>query len=157
MIVKLKTRLSGSLPRHRLFSHFFPLILTLLFSTMFAQLSHSAEVTLAWDYSDQATGYYIYYGLESGNYSAKIDVGADLQYTIIGLDDFTSYYIAATAYNQFGESDFSEEIIYAPYACDSDIDFDGDIDGSDLVLYAEDAMGINLEAFIAKFGTTGCL
>jgi hypothetical protein len=77
-------------------------------------------------------------------------------YTLLDLDDLESYYIAVTAYNEFGESDFSEEIIYASYACDADIDFDGDIDGSDLVLYAEDSTGINLDIFIAKFGLTDC-
>ena len=125
---------------------------------MFTQLSHSADLTLAWDHNDQVsvTGYYVYYGLESGNYAAKIDAGSEPQYTIVDLDDLESYYIAVTAYNEFGESDFSEEIIFASYACDADIDFDGDIDGSDLVLYAEDATGINLEIFIAKFGLTDC-
>jgi hypothetical protein len=102
------------------------------------------------------TGYYVYYGLESRNYCTKIDAGSEPQYTLVGLDDLESYYIAVTAYNEFGESDFSEEIIFASYACNADIDFDGDIDGSDLVLYAEDAMDINLEIFVAKFGLTNC-
>jgi hypothetical protein len=102
------------------------------------------------------TGYYVYYGLESGYYSVKIDAGSESQYTLVDLDDLKSYYIAVTAYNEFGESGFSEEIIYASYACDADIDFDGDIDGSDLVLYAEGAMDINLAIFVAKFGLTDC-
>ena len=125
---------------------------------MFAQLSNSAEVTLAWDHNDQipVTGYYVYYGLESGNYSTVVDAGSEPQYTLVDLDDLKSYYIAVTAYNEYGESDFSEEIICVAYACQADIDFDGDIDGSDLVLYAEDAMEINLEIFVAKFGLTDC-
>ena len=155
---ELITSLSACLSRPRLFSQFLSLILTLLFSIMFAQLSHSADLTLAWDHNDQVsvTGYYVYYGLESGNYTAKEDAGSEPQYRLVGLDDLESYYIAVTAYNEFGESDFSEEIIYASYACDADIDYDGDIDGSDLVLYAEDSMGINLDIFIAKFGLTDC-
>ena len=154
----LKARLSVCFSRHSLFSQFLQLILTLLFSTMFAQLAHSADLTLAWDHNDQVsvTGYYVYYGLESGNYSAKIDAGSEPQYTIVDLNDLESYYIAVTAYNEFGESDFSEEIIFASYACNADIDFDGDIDGSDLVLYAENSTGINLDIFIAKFGSTDC-
>ena len=125
---------------------------------MFAQLSHSADLTLAWDHNDQVsvTGYYVYYGLESGNYTAKEDAGSEPQHTLVGLDDLESYYIAVTAYNEFGESDFSEEIIYASYACEADIDFDGDIDGSDLVLYTEYAMGFDLATLIAKFGMTDC-
>ena len=155
---KLTTRLSVCLGRHNLLTQLLALILTSLFSTMLAPLSHSADLTLAWDHNDQVsvTGYYVYYGLESGNYTAKKDAGPEPQYTIIDLDDLESYYIAVTAYNEFGESDFSEEIIYASYACDADIDYDGDIDGADLVLYAEDSMGINLDIFMAKFGSADC-
>ena len=155
---ELITSLSACLSRPRLFSQFLSLILTLLFSITFAQLSHSADLTLAWDHNDQVsvTGYYVYYGLESGNYTAKEDAGSEPQYTIIGLDDLESHYIAVTAYNEFGESDFSEEIIYDSYACEADIDYDGDIDGSDLGLYAENSTVFSLDIFIAKFGSTDC-
>jgi Fibronectin type III domain len=158
MLITLKTQLSVRLSLHSLFFRFFSLTLTLLISSMFVPLSHSAEITLAWDHNDQVSisGYFVYYGLESGNYSVKIDVGFEPQYTLVGLSDTTSYYIAVTAYNEFGESDFSEEIMFSAYACDTDIDFDGDIDGSDLVLYAEDSMAIDLAAFGAKFGMTNC-
>jgi hypothetical protein len=145
---------------HRLFrrSLLFPLVLTFFISSAFVPCSLSADITLAWDHNDQVpiTGYYVYHGLESGNYTTKIDVGSTPQYTLVGLDDLQSHYIAVTAYNEFGESDFSEEIIYASYACDADIDFDGDIDGADLGLYAEDTMAINLATFILKFGRTDC-
>ena len=158
MLVILKTRLFFCLSCRSIFSQFLPLILALVCSTTFVPLTHSANVTLAWDHNDQVsvTGYYIYYGLESGNYSTKIDAGPEPQYTLVGLDDLTSYYIAVTAYNEFGESDFSGEIIYASHACEADIDFDGDIDGSDLILYTEDSMSINLGTFVAKFGLTDC-
>ena len=155
---ELITSLSACLSRPRLFSQFLSLILTLLFSITVAQLSHSADLTLAWDHNDQVsvTGYYVYYGLESGNYTAKEDAGSEPQYTIIGLDDLESHYIAVTAYNEFGESDFSEEIIYDSYACEADIDYDGDIDGSDLGLYAENTTVFSFDIFIAKFGSTDC-
>ena len=146
MRATLKARLSACLSRQSLFSRFIQLILTLLISTMFVQLSHSAEVTLAWDLNDQdsVTGYYLYYGLESGNYSVKIDAGYDSQYTLIDLDDLKSYYFAVTAYNEFDESDFSEELIYASYVCEADFDRDGDVDGADLA------------EFSADFGRTDC-
>jgi len=155
---QLTARLRVCLGRHNLLTQLLALILTTLFSTLFAPLSHSADLTLAWDHNDQVSvsGYYVYYGLESGNYTVKIDAGSEPQYTLIDLDDLKSYYIAVTAYNEFGESDFSEEIIYASYACDADLDFDGDIDGADLVLYAEDSEGINLDIFMAKFGSADC-
>ena len=158
MLMTLKTRLAALLSRHRLYSQFFRLILIVFISAILVPWAHSVEITLAWDYNDQVpiTGYYVYHGFESGNYSAKIDAGSEPQYTLVGLDDLQSYYIAVTAYNEFGESDFSEEIIYASYACEADIDFDGDIDGSDLVLYTEYAMGFDLATLIAKFGMTDC-
>lgn len=157
-LMTLKIRLSVSLSRHILSSQVLVLILTLLISTFSIRFSHSADVTLAWDHSDPLSvmGYYVYYGPESGNYSAKIDAGSEPQYTIIGIDDLKSYYVAVTAYNEFGESDFSGELIYASYACDADIDFDSDIDGADLALYAEDATGIDIQTFIAKFGHVDC-
>jgi hypothetical protein len=157
-LLTLKTQLCASLARHSRLSQIFPLVLPLLISIIFVPLSHSADLTIAWDHNDQAsvTGYYVYYGFESGSYLAKEDAGSEPQYTIVGLDDMELYYIAVTAYNDFGESDFSEEIIAAPNACNADIDFDGDIDGTDLILYAEDSMGLDLDIFIAKFGSTDC-
>jgi hypothetical protein len=146
-LTTLKPRHSIFLACRNLFPKFFPIILTFLFSTMFVQLSNSAEVTLMWDQHDpmSVTGYYVYYGLESGSYTTKIDVGYDSQYTLFDLDDLTSYYIAVTAYNEFGESDFSEEIIYASHACEGDYDGDGNIDGTDLAIS------------VADFGRTNCL
>ena len=146
-LAMLKPCHSVCLARHNLFPQSFRLILIFLFSTLFAQFSHSAEVTLMWDQNDpmSVTGYYVYYGLESGSYTTKIDAGYDSQYTLFDLDDLTSYYIAVTAYNEFGESDFSEEIIYASHACEGDYDRDGNIDGTDLAIAVSD------------FGRTDCL
>ena len=157
-LIILKARLAAYFSHLSLLSHFFSLILTLFMSSILVPSSHSADITLAWDHNDQVpvTGYYVYHGPESGYYTAKIDAGSEPQYTLVGLDDLQSYYIAVTAYNEFGESDFSEEIIYASQACDADIDFDGDIDGTDLVLYAEDASAMNLATFSLKFGGTNC-
>ena len=158
MLMTFKARLAAPLSHPSLLSQFFPLILTLFISSILVPSSHSTDITLAWDHNDQVpvTGYYVYHGFESGSYSAKIDAGSEPRYTLVDLDDLQSYYIAVTAYNEFGESDFSEEIVYASHACDADIDFDGDIDGSDLVMYAEDAMAINLSTFIVSFGRTAC-
>ena len=154
-LLTIDSHLSFQLFRHALL---FSLIPTFLIFSIIVPSSHSADITLAWDHNDQVpiTGYYVYHGVESGNYTAKIDAGSMPQYTLVGLDDQQSYYIAVTAYNEFGESDFSEEVIYASYACDADIDFDGDIDGADLGLYVEDTMAINLATFVVKFGRTDC-
>ena len=77
-------------------------------------LAIAAEVTIQWDSSAQATGYELHYGFESKSYGNVIDVGLNLQHTISDLDDNQIYYFAAKAYNEFGESDFSEEISYKP-------------------------------------------
>ena len=77
-------------------------------------LALAAEVTIKWDFNAQATGYKLHYGFESKSYGKIIDVGLNLQHTISGLDDNQMYYFAATSYNEFGESDFSEEISYKP-------------------------------------------
>jgi hypothetical protein len=179
MLATLKTRLSVCLSSHSLFPRFLQLILIILLSTILAPHSHSAEVTLAWDLDGEAsvTGYYLYYGLESGNYSTKIDVGYESQYTLIDLDDLKSYYFAATAYNEFDESDFSEELIYASYVCEADFDRDGDVDGADLAEFSADfgrtdchsagdcagdtdydgdVDGADLAEFSADFGRTDC-
>jgi hypothetical protein len=73
----------------------------------------AAQVTLAWDASDEATGYKIYYGLASNQYTSVVDVGNDLTYTFTDLHDGDTYYFAATAYDASHlESDYSTEVSY---------------------------------------------
>jgi len=73
--------------------------------------SKSYAVLIGWDGSDGATGYRLWWGTSDGIYDNSQDVGDVLQSDIpapIGS------YIAATAYNEYGESDFSESIFYGP-------------------------------------------
>jgi hypothetical protein len=75
--------------------------------------AYAAQVTLAWDASDEAAGYKIYYGTTSNSYSSVVDVGNDLTYTFTDLPDGNTYYFAATAYDaSYLESDYSTEISY---------------------------------------------
>jgi chitinase len=81
----------------------------------FAARTYGAEVNLTWDANSEPklAGYNIYYGTASGEYSHCIDVGDTTEYTIKNLDDGSTYYIAATAYDQTGnESAFSGELIH---------------------------------------------
>ncbi|MBI5755921.1 MAG: fibronectin type III domain-containing protein [Nitrospirae bacterium] len=56
------------------------------------------------------TGYKVYYGTESGNYTASTDVGNVTTYTVSDLPPQT-YYLAVTAYDVYGnESDYSNEV-----------------------------------------------
>ncbi len=56
-------------------------------------------------------GYKIYYGTAPGTYGQLIDVGSVTTYTLVGLAQGQTYYIAATAYDTYNnESDFSNEV-----------------------------------------------
>ena len=70
-------------------------------------------VTLAfvWDHDNPETvsGYYFYYGFVSGEYENKIDVGNKREYTI-EIEKGKIHYFSVTAYNEIGESGFSNEV-----------------------------------------------
>ena len=93
---------------------FFIFALLPISNIFFPGIALAVDVKLQWDYSDQAAGYKLYYGIERSAYDFMIDVGSSLQYTVPDLDDNQLYYFAVTAYNEFGESDFSGEISYKP-------------------------------------------
>ena len=100
---------------HFLFFIFALLITLNIFSPRHAL---SAEVTVRWDSSAQATGYKLHYGIESRSYDFTEDVGPSLQHTVTDLNDNQKYYFAVTAYNDYGESTFSAELDYEtpPYS-----------------------------------------
>lgn len=73
------------------------------------------NVTLAWDASPSTnvTGYNVYYGLTSKNYTSLFDAGNNLNYTITNLTRGMTYYFAVTAHTITGvESVYSDEINY---------------------------------------------
>ena len=73
------------------------------------------SVTLSWHSSTSPsfTGYNIYYGTVSRNYSQKAAVGNTTNAVVSGLTNGTTYYFAATTYDNLGnESDFSNETSY---------------------------------------------
>ncbi|MEM4260895.1 MAG: DUF1566 domain-containing protein [Candidatus Woesearchaeota archaeon] len=56
-------------------------------------------------------GYNIYYGISSGSYTEKVDVGNVTGYTINSLEEGKTYFFVATAYNISGiESKYSNEV-----------------------------------------------
>jgi hypothetical protein len=91
---------------------FFTLALLITFNIFSPDHALSAEVTVRWDSSDQATGYNLHYGTESRSYDFIEAVGSSLQHTLTDLYDNQKYYFAVTAYNEYGESTFSEELVY---------------------------------------------
>ena len=121
-------------------------ILILAVQFLIARQAQPASLTFAWDPADnQADGYALYYGIESGTYDVLVDVGPDTSYTVTGLDPFQVYFVAVTAYNALGESDFSDELVVnPPYYCEADFDTDGDVDGNDLTYSIENVTSVDL-------------
>ena len=96
--------------RYRTICH----LVLLAFFLVIPSLSHGAEVVLEWDQNlePDVMGYKIYYGSQSGTYATVIDVGNWTTCVIGGLEPGHTYFIAATVYNAYYESDYSEEITY---------------------------------------------
>ena len=76
----------------------------ILLTSVLSPLAHTAEVTVAWNANQESdlAGYNLYYGTSSGVYNHSIDVGLVTQYTITNIDDTSTYYFAATAYDLEG-------------------------------------------------------
>jgi hypothetical protein len=94
--------------------------------------AHAASVDLEWDPNTEPelAGYKIYWGTTNGNFTSSKDAGKNTTSTITGLNEGTTYYFAATAYDGDGnESDYSNQISYTvPF---SDTDGDGVPDNED--------------------------
>ena len=75
----------------------------------------AATVTVAWDSNAETDviGYKFHYGTVSKNYQHTVDVQNNTSCSISGLTEGTTYYFAATAYNDKNiESSYSEELVY---------------------------------------------
>lgn len=91
------------------------LFLALLLSPVQALSVTGNGVTLAWDRSPDSsvTGYRIYYGAASGNYTNSVAVGNATTNVLQGLTGGVTYFFAVTAYDASGlESSFSNETSY---------------------------------------------
>ena len=108
---------------------------TILLNTIFVILlmvapAVASEVTLAWDASEDPAviGYYIYWGLVSGNFGVKEATGDTTVYTVQNLVPGHTYKFAATAHDNDGnESAFSNQVEYKVPTDDGPVL--GDIDG----------------------------
>jgi len=75
------------------------------------------DVTLAWNPSSSSavTGYRLYYGATSGNYSNSLLAGNVTALTVPGLTSGIPYFFTVVAFTATGlESAFSNEIVYVP-------------------------------------------
>ena len=83
--------------------------------TITLSCAKGAGVTLSWQPSPSTgvVGYAIYYGIVSGVYTQRVDVGNQTSAAITGLTAGVSYYFAVTAYTTTGlESEPSNEVDY---------------------------------------------
>lgn len=73
----------------------------------------AARIMVSWDPNppeENVLGYKIYYGTNARVYDVVVDVGNVTNAVLEGFQGPRTYYFAATAYNSYGESDFSEEV-----------------------------------------------
>lgn len=65
------------------------------------------QLSVSWDANiGLVDGYKVYWGIESGNYTSSVDVGKTTTYTITGLTNGTTYYVAIKAYADLKETYF---------------------------------------------------
>jgi hypothetical protein len=101
-----------------LYFAFARILAVLILSTLLAFVAgplFGAQVTLTWDAAtgQSISGYKIYYGTASRNYTTFIDAKNVTSIPVTGLQDGTKYYFAATVYNEAKvESGFSNEVTY---------------------------------------------
>ena len=72
--------------------------------------SLAGQLSLAWNPVAGATGYKLYYGTASRNYSSNVDAKNVTSYTVAGLTNGASYYFAVQAYNATATSGYSNEV-----------------------------------------------
>ena len=83
-----------SLPRNAV-------IVVLVFLIFFPAPGIAATLRVSWNANAETDlgGYLIYYGTQSGNYSACFDVGKVTSYQLTGVQSGTTSYIAVAAYD----------------------------------------------------------
>ncbi len=92
-------------------------IILMTVTSLFAPpASQTASVNLAWDYdfsTNYVSGFKLYVGGNSGNYTNSVTVGTVTNGSILNLQRGATYYFTATAIGTNNlESDYSNEIIY---------------------------------------------
>jgi len=76
-------------------------------------VDNEGGITIAWDANKETdlAGYKVYVGVESGIYNEPITLDTKTQYTVRKLITGTMYYLALTAFDNYGnESGYSTEV-----------------------------------------------
>ncbi len=85
--------------------------LPFLVAVVVASPALGGSISLAWNQASGASGYRVYYGTASRQYTASVDVGNSTTTTVTGLANCTTWYLAVKAYNAAAESpEYSNEI-----------------------------------------------
>jgi hypothetical protein len=98
---------------HSPLRNFIIIWLTLFIVVVLSPFDSASQIKLAWDpeTDPSVTGYAVYYGTASRNYGIPIYVGNVTTYTLNGLTQGVTYYIAVTAYDTANyESGYSNEV-----------------------------------------------
>ncbi len=77
-------------------------------------LLHAGTIALSWDASAGASGYRVYWRTASEQYGSKVKEVYTTGATVDTLGDCTTYYFAVTAFNNVGESAYSDEVAAFP-------------------------------------------
>jgi hypothetical protein len=77
---------------------------------LLAPAASAGRIGLSWEASPGASGYRVYYGPASGNYTTIQNVGNTTTATLTGLPDCETVYFAVKAYNAAGDSGYSNEV-----------------------------------------------
>ena len=105
--------------------------------------------------------YKVYYGTQSRNYTSEIELNSpevdngNIQTEVDGLESGQTYYFAVTSFNEYGESDYSNELVYTisnPDSSDFGIEA-GELEVTSECQHVEFATPFNNPALIAKTGT----
>lgn len=87
------------------------LVLLALIAPVIAMAGGSVKLSWNANTENDVTGYRVYYGTSSGNYSQVADAGKVTTFTVNGLQDGSTYYFVLTAYDNAGnESGYSAEV-----------------------------------------------
>ena len=99
------------------------LVLNIGLLLCFLRPASALDVTLAWDPDQIADGYKVHYksgssgppydGTGAAEGDSPIDVGWVSESTLRALSDDEDYYFVITAYNEYGESGYSNEVTTA--------------------------------------------